>query len=291
MPTTDVVMAAQLAFARGKVGQRYPLNTDEEKAAFAKECAEHTLPLTLTNTADCGDDRVTIALGDGTNDPNMLRARIAPQLFGGLFLATAKALIEADAAIIKDATSVWQVYETVDSMLSPRGFNDAAHQNCGAEKMVESSVENQLALEAAVGATTLLFGDDGGNRLLLTLNTETKRRRLNDGFYGDWDTEKRKARILERTPSNYSFLKENPEDSETNGHDGSGLYAVTQKGMGYQKTGRAFGVTVPTMFEISELLGGSAEERRRILLGFGDDTAHVGAGLVTENFPVFAQAA
>src|SRR6476660_257542 len=101
MPT-DVVLATQLDFARGKVGQRYPLTTDEEKTAFAQECADHTKELSITDTADCGDERITIRLGDETTDPEALRMRIAPQLFGGLYLAATKAAVEADAAIVKD---------------------------------------------------------------------------------------------------------------------------------------------------------------------------------------------
>lgn len=288
---TEVAMAAQLDFARGKVGQRYPLTTDEEKSAFARECAESTKPLTVTSTADCGDERLTIRLGDETTDPNALRERIAPQMFGGLYLATTKALVEANAAVIKDAQSFMGAFLTVKRVLDEFGYHDAAHQSCGAEKAVKESVEKQLSFEAVVGAAALLAGKDESNERLLTSNTVQKRRLLEAGFYDDWNSQTRKDLIMEDAPQNYSFLKEDPADKETGGHNGSGLYVVTQDGVGYQKTGRAFSVTVPKMIEISQKLGGSDEERRRILLGFVDDTLHVGAGIVTKGFPVFAQSA
>lgn len=293
MPTdlVDVALATQLNFARGKVGQRYPLTTDEERAAFARECAEHTLQLTVTNTADCGDERVTIALGDHTTDPAALQARIAPQMFGGLYLATTKAAVEAQAAVVKDAKSFMGAFLVIKQVLNGMGYHDAAHQSCGAEKAVKESVEKQLSFEAVVGSAALLAGKDDSNERLLTSNTVHKRRLLDAGFYDDWSAETRKDQIMEDAPENYSFLKEDPADLETGGHNGSGLYVVTQDGVGYQKTGRAFSVTVPKMIEISQKIGGSDEERRRILLGFVDDTLHVGAGIVTEGFPVFAQTA
>ena len=286
----DVAHAAHLDFARGKVGQRYPLRTDQERAAFAQECAEHTVPLTLTNTADCGDERVTIALGDGTTDEAILAARVAPQLFGGLYLATTKALVQANAAVIKDAKSIWGAFMIIEGVLTRLGYQDAAHENCGAEAMVESSVANEVSLEGVMGTAGLIAGNDPSNRYLLTSNAARKRQLLNNGFYGDWSSAKRKEHILAEAPSNYSYLKEDPNDKETFGHNGSGLYAITQRGMGYRKTGRAFAITQPTMVEMSHLLGETDEERRRILLGFADDTAHVGAGLVAKDFPVFVQA-
>ena len=75
---------------------------------------------------------------------------------------------------------------------------------------------------------------------------------------------------------------------------GSGVYVITEAERGFAKnahiedTGReAFAVTLPKMYEIAHLLGGSDEERQAILLGFVDDTLHVGGGIVMEGMPVF----
>ncbi|MBC7582001.1 hypothetical protein H7097_04015 [Aeromicrobium sp.] len=292
MPTDiAVVAAAQLGFARGKVGQRYPLMTDKERAGFALECAVHTKLLTITNTADCGDERETIALADGTTDSETLQRRIVAQLFGGIGLAATKAVVEANAAIVKDAPDFWSAYMSVSSVLTQLGYEDAGHYGCGASKSVEASVVNQIPFEQALGGVGLLVADDGGNELLLKQNTDTKLQRLQAGFYGSWGPQAHIDHLNKTVPHNLSTLKQDPTDTETDGHNGSGLYVVTQTRQGYQKTGRAFSVTLPMMQELSQKLGGSADERRRILLGFADDTLHVGAGIVTKDFPVFAQSA
>jgi hypothetical protein len=283
--------AASLTFARGAVGQRYPLTTDEQKTEFAQECAEHTIALTKVNTADCGDERPIVALADGTVDPEALAQRVTRQLFGGIGLSLTKAMVEADAAAIKDAKNIWEAYLIVSGILQKLGYEDAGHYECGASASVESSVANQIDFGMVLGATGLLIPDQGRNASLLQLNTETKQRRLQAGFYSAWNPENHLDYLNTHFPQNLATLKTDSNDHETHGHNGSGLYVVTQDGVGYQRTGRAFSVTLPLMAELAHESGGSGEERERIKLGFVDDTLHVGAGIVTEGFPVFAQAA
>jgi hypothetical protein len=290
MPT-DIALATELSFAYGKVGQRYPLSTDEEKAIFARECVKHTLALTKKNTADCGDDRPITGFADGTTDPEIILNRIVAQLFGGIGLSATKAVVEADAAIVKDTEDMWSAYMIVSQFLNKLGYEDAGHFDCGASKTVEASVANQIAVSQALGGVGRFVPDNGQNDSLLHLNTETKRQRLESGFYGTWKPQNHLDYLNDTFPQNLATLQVDPEDHETSGHNGSGVYVVTQEGVGYQRTGRAFSVTLPFMRKLANELGGSDEERRRILLGFADDTLHVGAGIVAPGFPVFAQAA
>lgn len=288
---TPVVEATQLSFARGSAGQRYPLTTDQQKAEFARECDENTFNLTKFNTADCGDDRLTLALADGTTDPAALRNRIVSQLFGGEGLAATKALVAANAVAIRDAKNFTEAYMIVSNMLVDLDEEDGGHAACGASNAVEASVAKAIDFDLLLPTVGLLVPDRGDNGPLLQKNIASKRERLDAGFYGTWDAKNHEDYLASRFPQNFSFLKVDPADHEASGHDGSGLYVITQENVGYRKTGRAFGVTVPKMRELAYKLGGSDEERRRILLGFVDDTVHVGSGIVTKNFPVFAQAA
>ncbi|MGC1177437.1 MAG: hypothetical protein WA843_05195, partial [Candidatus Saccharimonadales bacterium] len=87
------------------------------------------------------------------------------------------------------------------------------------------------------------------------------------------------------------------KDHEAGGHHASGVYLIGEEGCGFAKnamiedTGQeAFCVTVPKMYEIAHLLGGSDEERQAIFLGFNDDTLHVGGGIARKGMPVFTDA-
>jgi hypothetical protein len=289
--TTAVEEVASLSFGRGKVGLRYPLVGNTAVGEFKAELAHDTQELTKANTADCGDERLTVGLADGTTDREVLRSRIVPQLFGGIGLAAAKAAVEADAAFLKDARNFWDAYLKTSDLLVRLGYEDAGHFGCGASGSVESSVAGQIDPEPLSAAVGLLVPDDGGNAALLGKNTVTKRQRLNEGFYGVWNPQDHLDYLNEKFPQNLSTLLEDPQDHETHGHNASGLYVVTRPGHGFRKNGKAFAVSLPLMAELAGKLGGSNEERRRILLGFPDDTLHVGAGLVVPGFPVFAEAA
>lgn len=289
--STVVDQVAQLSFAHGKVGLRHPLQDEQAVAAFRSELAASTHEVTKANTADCGDERLTITLADGTTDPDVLQGRVTPQLFGGIGLSATKAAVEADAAFLKDAKNFWDAYLKTSTLLAKLGYEDAGHFGCGASGSVEASVANQIEQSIVVTASGLLVPDNGRNVDLLGKNTVTKQQRLGEGFYSAWNPQAHLDYLKESFPQNLSTLLEDPNDHETRGHNGSGLYVVTQAGHGFQKNGKAFAVSLPMMAELAGKLGGSDEERRRILLGFADDTLHVGAGIVAPDFPVFAEAA
>ena len=291
MGNIDVIELANLPFGRGKVGLRNPLVSGEEISEFAANQAEHILPLSHHNTADCGDERLTIALANGINDPDFLRNRIVYQLFGGLGLATTKALVAADATAIKSSKSIWDAYMLSNNMLEEMGYEDAGHGDCGASKAVKSSVTNPIERSLLIPSIGLFVPDDGGNEIFLDSISVTKQRRLESGFYDGWDPANQQDFLVSKFPHNFSYLKIDPDDQESQGHNGRGLLVITEDGFGYQKTGEAFAMTLSLAKKLANDFGVSDEERRRILLAFVDDSAHVAAGIVAEGFPVFAQTA
>ena len=290
-----VSQIAKMSFARGNVGQRHPLTDEGQKLEFANSLALCTQPITKANTADCGDERRTLRLADGTTDVTFLKQRVVSQLFGGLGLATTKALIAADSPLVKDARSFTQAYMTVSEMLFRLGQEDAAHEDCGASKSVEASVANAIELASLAPSVGLLLPTYNSDSGWLEKNTRTKQARLEDGFYGDWNPQNHQDYVSGKFPQNFSYLEGDEFDPETHGHNGSGVYIVQQPGKGLAKnefieaTGKqSFAVTAPKMIELAELLDPTKEGRMRILLGFVDDTFHVGAGIVTKDMPVFS---
>lgn len=289
MRQQHITMIATLGFATGQIGQRYPLTTDEERARFGQELAGGTAEITDDTTADCGDERETIRFENGMTDPIAIEARVVAKLFGGIGLATTKALVAADALIIRDAPDIWSAYLTVSkTLLEQLRLKDAGHAHCGASGSVEASVAQAIDFEMLVPAVGLFVPDNGQNRSLLQKNVAHKYARLQNGFYGTWKSENHEDYLKERFPENFAYLKEDPNDHVTHGHNGSGMYVVTEDGKAFVKNGRAFSVNVPLMRRLAHDLGQDSEERARILCGFADDTLHVGGGIVTKDFPVFA---
>jgi hypothetical protein len=293
---SEVTKLTELSFARGKVGRDERLTDATAEAEFARELGVHTTELTKRNTADCGDDRQTIRLGDGTIDPVLLRARVTWQLFGGPGLAATKALLAADAALVKDTKTMWEAYELVSTTLAELGEEDGGHEACGASMSVESSVANPIELPTLLVATKAMITPNERTDKLIIANTNHKKDLLLDGRYSDWDPQKQVDYLLSRHPQNFSYLAVD-ESHHAGGHHGAGVYAITRPNVGFAKnamiedTGQeAFCVTVPKMRQIAHLLGGSAEEREAIFLGFIDDTLHVGGGIVMEGTPVFTDA-
>jgi hypothetical protein len=128
-------------------------------------------------------------------------------------------------------------------------------------------------------------------------NAQTKHERLLDGFYSDWDPQKHLDYLVSNYPQNTSFLEVDPEH-HAGGHRGRGIYLLDRENVGFAKNamiadtgeGGAYCVTVAKMRELAYKLGGSDEERAAILIGFLDDTLHVGAGIVVKDMAVFGSA-
>ena len=134
--------------------------------------------------------------------------------------------------------------------------------------------------------------DESDDALLAGL-VEQKARAAAAGFFDDWSHEWHEAFISSRYPQNYATLYH--DDSETAGHNGSGIYVVQPDGYGFAKnafveeTGgqESFGLTPALMRRLADLLGRDDEECRRIELAFYADTLDVGACLVVPDMPIF----
>lgn len=297
MIINDVQEVGRIVTGRGAIGASHALRSPEEAAEFQSQLSSHTERLTAVNTADCGDERLTIGLANGVTDKTELRARIVPQLFGGLVLPVTKSLVAANAAVIRDAKNMRDAYLTVDELLSQLDYEDGGHAGCGASGTVESSVAHDLPDDRYESSLSLLSGGlrhDTDLPLLAALRT-TQQHRLSQGFYGVWDPAWHEDYLSHKYPHNFSYLAVDENDHETHGHHASGLYVVTQEEMGFAKnamiedTGReAFAVTVPFMKKLAHQLGGNIQERRAIELALYDDTIRVGSGLVVPTLPIFA---
>lgn len=291
-----------LPFGKGLIGRARPFETSEDMSAYASALQSCTMPLTITNTADCVDERQTIALGDGTTDPEMLMNRVVAQQPGGLGLAVTKAAVGADLAIIKDAKTFKDAYMIINGILIKLEYEDAGHAKCGASTLVEKSVADEVETEALLGTLPALTLVTHDTPRLLAVNQETKRRRLADGFYGGWSNTWHEQFLMDQVPHNFSILADDPNDHETHGHHGWGALVINTPGYGFAKnrfiatTGQeAFATTVATAEDLTTKLiaqiGGSQEERFRLRLEFGVDAPQVFNQLVVEGFPVFAEAA
>ena len=298
--TQQAALITKLSFGRGAVGRRYPLTTAEAVTTFGSELAQYTRPLTVHNTADCGDGRPIVRLANGVADPALLRERVAPRWFGGLGLATTKALVAADHWLVRDARTMQQAYEITSTFLSRElRQRDAGHAGCGASNaVVDTGKADKAIVPELLVPSVRLFVPDADEATVMAITT-TKAHRLEDGFYAGWNPTWHTDYLTQRFPENFAYLADDPDDPEVHGHNESGLYVVTHEGDGFagnaftENTGgsQAFVLTPSKIAEIAHSLGGSDAERLVLMAAFADDALHIGAGLVTADLPVFAQAA
>lgn len=294
MPTQSVEIAhvADLPYGRGNIGERF--ENDAQKEAFHQVLAEEIRPLTITNTADCGDGREILRMADGTEGP-ALENRVTFQLFGGIGLAVTKAAVAADMSFVKDAKTFKAAYEkTVMGVLVPLGYADAAHEGCGASKSVEVSVAKGLTVvEAVIMPNLLLPGNFNMTRQMQTIY-ETKDRKLGDGFYGDWDSEWHEDFVRQRFPENFATLR--TMDNPTNGHHEVEAEAILKQGYGLAKNalirrtegGQVFAVTPPLVHLLAKQVSVSEQERERFTIAAFDDMGQVSNQLILRGMGVNA---
>jgi hypothetical protein len=291
-----------LPCGQGAIGKEGALETSEEFSTFAEALADNTCRLTKINTVDCVDERRTIALGDGTVDPDILANRVVAQLPGGLVLPVTKAAVAADLVVVRDAKDFTAAYLTMYELLTGLGYEDGGHKGCGASKLVEKSTEEEVEIGSLLGSLPVVMDTNDETPRVVSMNRETKRRRLSDGYYGTWSPAWHEAFLADKVPQNFSILADDPDDPVTHGHHSRGIYAVSEDGYGFAKnkfidaTGlEAFSYTVSAANTITrdiiKAIGGSDLERARLRTELGVDAPQVLNQLVVKGHPVFIQAA
>ena len=291
-----IVLKARLPFGEGQVGKDSEF-TPKEEAEFAEGLAACTYSVKpeFANTADCIEDRETISFENGFDDPVGLRSRAVPQLPGGLVLAATKGAVAANAVVLSGTKSFQEAYEKMYDILTGIGYKDGGHHECGASANVQKTVGNQLPLEVVYSTLKVMTPVDKEDVSIIQKNIETKRERLDSGYFTDWSAAWHEQFLKDRVPQNFAYVAE--YKNAPGGHPGRGLY-IPQPGLVLAKnefvettSEHVFTATPDLAVTIGNQIGGTPEERRRIALGIVGDIIDVGNVLYSHDFSVFADAA
>lgn len=301
MQSPQFQLVAELPFGEGAIGQGVKF-TPEEATEFAADISSCVQPLSNTKTANCVDGRGIKSLADGSEDPHQLEKYVVQTLPGGLGLAVTKAAVAADLVVVRDAKDFKSAYLTVSDLLTELGYQDGGHAACGASKQLEASVAREVDPQTKLAVLPALNLTNQDTPDVLADNWQTKRQRLENGFYGSWDSSWHESFLAERSPGNFAILEGDPL-SPTDNHLEEGAALIRTPGLGFAKnrfvaiTGgrQVFVETVTTGHSIAakiiSKIGGSDLEKARFLLEFDDDTLQVLNTLAAQGLPAFAEAA
>lgn len=297
MATTTVAHLADLEI--GKPGEdRITSHIDqpEQRQEFAHNLSTHTAEITNPKTVVCMEDRPDVGFADGKNDPAELREQAFYQWPGGLVLAATKAGVAANAAFLRDATTMQQAYELTFGVLTGMGYEDGGHAGCGASGKVEASIVTPVPREIALPTLGALTEMTDAHVALFDRNAAHKQALLDKGFYSGWTQAWHESFLQEHAPQNFSFLR--TEHNPVHGHAADGVFILGQLERGFAKnaffedTGQmSFAVTPPKVMELAQKLGGTDEERQALLVAFCTDLLDVSAQLVAPGMPAFVEAA
>lgn len=286
--------ATSLGFGAGNVGEAdhvLPEDRPTVMDAAAEATKEHGE--TCPPCFDCMDGRRTLRIIQGADaavidDETEINERIAGQLAGGSGLAFTKAAVAANATYLREANSFEEAYDITVAKLAELGVYDAAHEGCGATKLVQKSVEEPLSVEAvaaAVGTT-----DEVTLHRLATIAT-TKAKRVAEGFYSNWSPELHREKVR-ANGGEYLILE--TADDDVSGHHEAGLL-VLKKGQYFVKNKfidatdkQLFVLTLEDADVIAERLGADDEERAFIKLALRDDSFCVANHIVAPGLDVYA---
>lgn len=266
------------------------LETEDQKQAFGAELAKDIKEVTHPQTIICMDDRPRIALADGRSDDE-IRSFVYYQWPGGLVLATTKAAVAADAGYLRGVRSFTEAYLTTYDVLTKMNKEDGGHEGCGASKLVKKSVAEPVDASVTISTIDTLLNIDDANTFYPELAV-TKARRLEAGFFDDWDPAWHEDFLRQNAPQHFGLLK--VEADAVHGHYADGLVVPTGHGQGFAKndfwyrTGKmAFAVTPTAVQEVAHKLGGNAAERHRLSIAFADDLIQVSDKLIGPGLPIY----
>ena len=275
-----VTSLTKLRFGAGNVGTGHHLEGErQERLLEALGRFTYRAPSGVWLPIDCMDDRPLTGLGDGTKDPEVLAARQAFQLPGGGVLAATKALVAADATILRGEKSMKSAFRKMYGVFKELGIPDGAHAGCGASIHCEGSIAHPIDAEMLTDTFVSLGAERAEISPQLADLKINKTQRLQAGFYADWDPEWHRAYTLEQDPANFAYLQEKLDD--VHGHYGAGAYLVP-KGSYFAKnhfvaeTGEMrFALTFGAADALARIFSGTEQERQRISLAFRDDAFNV----------------
>jgi hypothetical protein len=294
MVTTDVSMVGVCDFGIGAVGRSF--DSDNQASEFGRELGRATGEVTQPNTAICMDGRIIVGYGNGVNDPERIKEDFYFQLQGGLVIPITKALIMADAAILRDVENMGDAYLTVANLvdkLQVEGTNlyyqDSCHDNCAANQKLVSSVDttHQMPLDMVKSKLAALSGLMPSDELLI-LNRQTQQKRFERGFFDDWDPTLPEDYVKSHYPERFAHLKHD-EHSPTKGHNEYGLLIFDDETQGFSKnqfaeladpidgqTPQAFALTPAIAYKVLERLTGSdPQQLNRAQQAFWQDVLQV----------------
>ena len=283
---------AELSFCQGKMGAGDKLSGSAEQA-YMNSLSSHTKAIIeqWLRIIDCGDDRPIVGFADSTNDPAILRNRAVRQLFGGAGLALTKAMVIADAQVLKGLNGFQAAYEKVSELMRSAGWPDAGHAECGASINLEKTVANAPDTEIIFNTLSVLAPLNQDHRSLLEQNTQTARQLLEAGFFGKWSSSWHANFLTSKYPENFSYLR--TANDGAGGHHPSGVYIlrpgmVFEKNAFYEDTGHMSMAVTPDVIAELARFGGTTEEQARIAMALQADIPIVGATLLAPETSVYA---
>ena len=306
---TQTRLIGDLSWAKGSVGAgRVPVG-NVERQQVGVMLARHTLPVTsianhpiraenklgLTLPIGCMDDRLLVSVGLDENkidDPDTLRNFPIFQLPGGADLATAKAAVLADLAVVRDQKDFVGVLKLVSRTLKENRIINMPHDDCGARKYVKTSID-EAADNDTMHQTLLTLGiNDSGSLLdIVQSNNKHGKELSKDGFFDSYTPEIYDDLMRSYHPETFTYLK--AENDEMHGHYGSSVLFVQPDhyfdNYGYhQESDRySFALTLGVVAKLASLFCVSEYEYERMVQAYPMDTLNVAKQIVMPGMPVY----
>ena len=306
---TQTRSIGDLSWAKGNVGLgRVPVG-ETERQQVSVMLARHILPVAsiayhprrVENDLDialpigCMDERLLVSVGLDENkidDPDTLRNFPIFQLPGGADLATAKAAVLADLAVVRDQKDFVDVLKLVSRTLKENGIINMPHDGCGARKYVKTSID-EAADNDTMHQTLLTLGvNDSGSLLdIVQSNNEHGMKLSADGFFDSYTPEIYDDLMRSYHPETFTYLK--AENDEMHGHYGSSVLFVQPDHYFdnyeyHQESDRySFALTLGIVGKLASLFCVSKYEHERMVQAYYMDTLNVAKQIVMPGMPVY----
>lgn len=306
---TGVKLIGELDWAEGRVGVGHTPVDEAKKQQVASLLDHNTLPITSVENhprraenalginlpIGCMDERLLVSVGLDANkidDPKILQHFSYYQLPGGADLATAKAAVLADVAILRDKKDFVDVFSMVSQILKESGIINMPHDGCGARKYVRTSIDEAADSDTMYHTLRGLGVDDTGQLMdIVQANNDHAKALAADGFFDSYTTDFYDDFMRASHPKTFTYLK--AENDETHGHYGSSVLFVRPghyfDNYGYnQESGRySFALTFEILGKLASLFCISDYEQERMVQAYRMDTLNVAKQIVMPGMPMY----